>query len=155
VSLEFRPLSDGDEVAFRDLNEAWIGPIFGMEPEDYKILSDPVTHILNPGGHVLMALEDGTAVGCCALLAMGDGTFELSKMAVHESRRGAGLGRKLIEYAIAHARGIGAKRLYLETSTKLPNAVHLYESTGFRHVPEGSVRDSPYRRSDVFMAMWL
>jgi GNAT superfamily N-acetyltransferase len=76
-------------------------------------------------------------------------------MAIHQNRRGAGLGRRLIEFAILHACRLGAKRLYLETSTRLPNAVHLYESTGFLHVPEGSVRHSPYRRSNVYMELRL
>jgi N-acetylglutamate synthase-like GNAT family acetyltransferase len=107
------------------------------------------------GGHILMAVDGEFAVGCCALLAMEPGCFELSKMAVHESRRGEGLGRSLLEYAVAQARDLGAHRLYLETSTKLQNAVHLYQSVGFRHLPPERIRQSAYTRSNVYMEMWL
>jgi putative acetyltransferase len=157
MEVEFRSFIPGDEVAFRELNEAWIVPIFGMEPKDREVLSDPNTHILQKGGHIFMGFDTGidgaTAVACCALIPMGNGCFELSKMAVHEARRGAGLGRSLIAYAIDRARAMGAARLYLESNTKLMNAVHLYESAGFRHLEPERVRKSPYARSNVYMEL--
>lgn len=153
--IVFRPFLRGDEVAFRELNEAWIAPIFGMEPKDYEVLSDPATHILKKGGHIFIGLEGDTAVACCALIPMETGCFELSKMAVVESRRGTGFGRRLIAYAIEQARIIGATRLYLESNTRLANAVHLYEASGFQHLPPERVRKSPYARSNVYMEMIL
>jgi GNAT superfamily N-acetyltransferase len=153
--MVLRSFLSGDEFAFRELNEAWIAPIFGMEPKDYEVLSDPDTHILKKGGHIFIGLDGDRAVGCCALVPMEAGCFELSKMAVLESRRGAGFGRALIAYAIEQARVIGATRLYLESNTQLANAVHLYEAAGFRHLPAERVRRSPYARSNVFMEMTL
>ena len=155
ASLIFRAFRPGDETAFRDLNEAWIRPLFGMEPKDYEVLSDPDRYILQKGGHVFIGLEGETPVACCALIPREPGCFELSKMAVHEARRGAGIGRGLIEFAVARAREIGASRLYLESNTRLANAVHLYESTGFSHVPAERVEKSPYARSNVHMEMLL
>jgi putative acetyltransferase len=153
MAIEFRSFIAGDEVAFRELNEAWIVPIFGMEPKDHEVLSDPEAHILRKGGHIFMGFDAATPVACCALIPMETGSFELSKMAVHETRRGAGLGRLLIAYAVDRARAMGAARLYLESNTKLANAVHLYESAGFRHLPAERVRKSPYARSNVHMEL--
>ncbi len=102
-----------------------------------------------------MGVEGEAAVACCALIPMEAGCFELSKMAVDEARRGAGLGRRLIAYAIEQARGIGAARLYLESNSRLANAVHLYEAAGFGHLPAERVRKSPYARSNVYMEMML
>jgi putative acetyltransferase len=76
-------------------------------------------------------------------------------MAVSPKLRGMGIGRRLIEYAIAQARELGAKSLFLGSSTKLPNAVHLYETVGFRHVPPERLPPNPYVRADVFMEMAL
>jgi len=84
---------------------------------------------------------------------MADGGFEIGKMAVAEDCRGRGVGRKLLAHVIERARQAGAKRLYLETSRKLPSAVHLYESQGFTHMP-GPSRPSPYARSEVYMEMF-
>jgi putative acetyltransferase len=155
MAVEFRSFVAGDEVAFRELNEAWIAPIFGMEPKDHEVLSDPDAQILKKGGHIFIGIEGDTAVACCALIPREIGCFEVSKMAVLESRRGAGFGRQLIAYAIGQARMIGATRLYLESNTQLANAVHLYEDAGFRHLPPERVRKSPYARSNVYMEMVL
>jgi GNAT superfamily N-acetyltransferase len=76
-------------------------------------------------------------------------------MAVTESSQGAGVGRRLLEAAIAEARAAGARRLYLETNRKLGPAIRLYESMGFRHLPPERVVPSPYVRSDVSMELIL
>jgi putative acetyltransferase len=81
--------------------------------------------------------------------------FEVAKMAVSESCRGHGIGRKLLEYAIAQAKALGAHTLELASNTKLANAVHLYESVGFRHLPPERVEPSPYARANVFMELHL
>jgi putative acetyltransferase len=119
------------------------------------VLGDPVEHILRPGGEIVMAILGDRAIGCCALLAMGDGSFEIGKMAVSEESRGLGIGRKLLARVIDRAREMGATRLYLETNTKLPNAIHLYEAQGFVRLPPERVRQSPYTRSNVYMEMFL
>ena len=155
VEILLRPFQPGDEPAFRELNESWISKYFVLEEKDREVLNDPAKYILNPGGHVLMAMQAGSAVGCCALLAMGDGCFEVAKMCVSEGLRGRGIGRRVLTYTVEYARTLGASRLYLETNSKLANAIHLYESVGFRHVPVERVKPSPYARANVYMEMLL
>jgi GNAT superfamily N-acetyltransferase len=151
----FRKFQAGDEAAFRELNEAWIRQYFAIEAKDKEVLGDPVQYILNPGGEIVMAVLEERAIGCCALLAMPERTFEVAKMAIAEGFRGSGIGKKLLAYAVARAKEIGGRRLYLESSTKLPNAIHIYEKQGFSHVPPERIRRSPYARSDVYMEMLL
>jgi GNAT superfamily N-acetyltransferase len=153
--LIFRPFEAGDEAAFRELNEAWIRQIFAIEAKDNEVLGDPIKHILNPGGEIVMAILEDRAIGCCALLAMPDRSFELGKMAIAEEYRGQGIGKRLLARVVERAREIGARRLYLETSTKLPNAIHMYEAQGFTHLPPERVRRSPYARSDLYMELLL
>ncbi len=154
-TLIFRTFESKDKEAFRILNEHWIEKYFRLEEKDRESLNDPQRYILAKGGHILMAERSGEPVGCCALLAMGDGSFELAKMTVAESERGRGLGRQLLEEVVALARRLAIGRLYLETNSKLQNAVHLYEAVGFRHLPPEEVKPSPYARADVFMQMHL
>lgn len=149
---EFRP---GDEAVFRMLNEEWINRYFAMEPKEAELLADPQGIILDRGGRIFLAVRDGETVGCCALLRMGPGEFELAKMAVTESARRNGIGRQLLETAIAEARASGAHRLYLETNRKLVGAIRLYESLGFRHLPPERIVPSPYVRADVYMELYL
>jgi GNAT superfamily N-acetyltransferase len=155
MPVEFRHFEPGDEAAFRHLNEAWIADHFVVEDKDWEVLDDPVGHILRPGGALLMAVQDGVAVGTCALLAMGGGSFEVAKMTVAEQCRGLGIGKKLLAHAIEYARASGASRLYLETNNKLQNAIHVYESLGFRHLPAERIVPSPYARANVYMELLL
>ncbi|MEP6717341.1 MAG: GNAT family N-acetyltransferase [Terriglobia bacterium] len=76
-------------------------------------------------------------------------------MAVSSAHRGAGVGRRILTAVIEYARGLGARELYLETSHKLPDAIHLYESVGFTRIPAERVEPSPYARSDIHMEMVL
>ena len=153
--LQIRPFRAGDAAAFRQLNEQWIAKYFTIEEQDRKVLNDPENYVLGRGGQIFMAMSDGVPLGCCALIPVEPGVYELAKMSVSEESRGRGIGRKVLEYTIAQARELGARRLYLETNRVLENAIHLYESVGFRRLPPESVPASPYARSDVSMELHL
>jgi GNAT superfamily N-acetyltransferase len=148
----YRAGSEEDARAFRELNEAWIRKFFGIEEHDSEMLGDPDGYILAQGGRIVLAEVDGTVMGCCALVPVRAGVYEVAKMAVSEESRGRGIGRKVLEATVAEARGMGATLLVLATNSKLENAVHLYESIGFRHLPP---EPSPYTRANVFMEMGL
>ncbi|ROP64672.1 MULTISPECIES: GNAT family N-acetyltransferase [unclassified Curtobacterium] len=147
--------SAADADAFRTLNEAWIERFFTLEDEDRKLLGDPVGQIVEPGGAVFVARMDDAVVGCVGIMPVGDGEYELVKMAVAADHQGHGTGRRLIQYAIDRARAVGARRLVLETNSALASAVHLYETTGFRHLGPEERHASPYVRADVAMALEL
>jgi N-acetylglutamate synthase-like GNAT family acetyltransferase len=154
--IEIRSLQSGDDfTAFRLLNEEWITRYFTLEPKDRETLNDPEKSILRKGGHIFMACADGVPVGCVALIPIAGGVYELSKMAVSPLVQGRGIGRRLLEHAVAQARMIGAKSLFLGSNSRLQSAVHLYESVGFRHVPPESMPPMPYSRANVFMELPL
>jgi putative acetyltransferase len=154
--IEIRSLAPGDDAApFRTLNEEWITRYFSLEAKDREILNNPGHSILLKGGHIFMAYAGAEAVGCVALIPMQDGVYELSKMAVSPHLRGRGLGRRLLQHAIADAKSIGARSLFLGSNTRLKDAVHLYESVGFHHVRPANLSPMPYSRADVFMEMPL
>ena len=140
--------------AFRTLNEWWIHHYFEMEEKDYQILHDPETYILNKGGHILVALYKGQPAGVCALLPSdrNEFDFELSKMGVAPDCHGLGIGTALGRAILEKARGIGAKRVFLESNTILEPAIHLYRKLGFREIQSG---DSPYRRCNIQMEIVL
>jgi putative acetyltransferase len=154
-AIAFRLFQHGDAEAFRDLNEAWIARYFRLEEQDHIQLREPENNVLRPGGQIVMAVAGEERIGCCALIFVRQGVFEVAKMAVSERYRGFGIGRKLLEYTIAQAKALGAHTLELASNSKLANAVHLYESVGFRHLPPERVEPSPYARANVFMELHL
>ena len=134
--------------AFKALNEAWISKYFTLEAKDREVLDDPQGKIIALGGRVFMALQDGQAVGCAALLKMADGGYEVAKMTVSETLRGSGLGRLLMQRCIDVGAELGATRLYLETNSSLGPALGLYRAMGFRDLAPA---ETAYARADVFM----
>jgi GNAT superfamily N-acetyltransferase len=156
--MTFMPIIDFDPRyadAFRTLNEAWIRRLFTLEPKDVEILGDPKGQILDKGGHVFFAVEDGRAVGCVGLISMDDGGFEIVKMAVDPASQGRGHAKALIGACVDRARALGAPRLYLESGTPLAPALSLYKAVGFKDLPPDRRPKSPYARADVWMELWL
>lgn len=141
---------------FARLNLEWLRRWFVVEPFDEEVLGDPERHILADGGRILFAVRDDAAagptraVGTVALRNAGDGVYELTKMAVEPELRGAGIGRALLDAAIAEYRGLGGRELYLESSSVLQPALRMYESAGFVHHPAPRP-GSHYARADVHM----
>ncbi len=138
--------------AFKELNEEWITRYFALEPADRKVLDAPEANIIASGGHILIALMGTDVVGTCALLKVDAESFELAKMAVAPRAQGTGIGRQLGEAAIALARDQGARRLYLESNTKLESAIALYRRLGFAERP---ARCSSYTRCNIHMELAL
>lgn len=152
--LKIVPFSKRYAEAFKALNQWWIEQYFTMEPQDFKVLEQPESYIISNGGHILIALWNDTPVGVCALLhsELKDYDFELGKMGVSPDAQGKGIGFKLGKAVIEKAKLLGAKKIYLESSTKLLPALQLYRKLGFREI-EGL--PSPYSRSDIQMELEL
>jgi putative acetyltransferase len=147
---EFQP---GDEIAFRQLNEEWIERYFRVEAKEQEVLADPKGTILDDGGRIFFATVENRCVGCCALRRLSDAEFEVAKMAVTPSFQGAGIGRKVLQVVVEAGRTMGARRLYLETNHTLTPAIRLYESVGFKHIPQERITPSVYARADVYMEL--
>ena len=135
---------------FYRLNAEWLSKYYRIEPIDHAVLSEPERHILEPGGAIFFAVLGDEVLGTCALMPDAPGVYELTKMAVTERRQGLGLGRRLLEAAIAEYRRRGGKQLFLESQRRLQAALKLYESAGFQMQP-GVKPGSHYQRADVYM----
>jgi len=85
-------------------------------------------------GGVFYVLEakGGSIVGSYGLYSIDSATCELRKMYLHRDHRGKGLGRRLLEHALAEARRLGFKQVTLETASVLKEAIRLYEAYGFQ-----------------------
>ena len=156
LHIEIHSLKTGDDPGpFRTLNEEWISQYFTLEDKDREVLGNPQKHILQRGGRVFMMYASGDPVGCVALIPTGKSVFELSKMTITTRMLGLGLGRRLLGYAIAQAKAIGAKSLFLGSNTRLENAIHLYEAVGFQYIGVERIPRAVYARENVFMELPL
>lgn len=148
--VEIVPFDKRFRDDFSRLNVDWLERYFHVEEHDHHVLSNPEGEILSGGGAVFFARADDRTLGTCALMQTTPGVYELTKMAVDPSAQGLGIGRKLIEHAIAAFQQLGGTELFLETNTKLAPAIRLYESVGFEHQPTVKP-DTHYSRANVYM----
>ena len=135
--------------AFLRLNLERLEKYFWVEEIDHIVLSDPQWEIIDHGGYILFAKLGDDIIGTAALKHQGDGTFELTKMAVTATQQGAGVGRALMIASIEQFESVGGKKLYLETNSSLSTAIGLYESAGFIHSVAPAA--SEYDRADTYM----
>jgi putative acetyltransferase len=134
---------------FARLNYEWIESYFTIERHDREILDDPQRWVIDAGGEIFMAVENGDGIGTVAMIPAGEGVLELTKMAVSPDHRGKGIGDMLMEAAISYARSTNTRTVFLETHHKLGPAIALYHKHGFIDVPRDP--DSLYERADVRM----
>ena len=90
-----------------------------------------------------LASIDGKAVGTARIVAHRGGA-KIGRMAVLKNYRGKGVGRKLLQRAIAKAKQLGARTIYLHAQVPV---IGFYEKLGFRSV--GPVFDEagiPHRK---------
>lgn len=92
--------------------------------------------ILSGEGSALVAVEeDGRLLACGALKRIEADTAEVKRMYTVPEARGRGLGRQILDGLIERGRSMGLRRLVLETGDLQAEAIGLYESAGFRRIP--------------------
>jgi len=93
------------------------------------------------GGAFWVALRDGELLGTCGVYPLGPNTFELRKMYLLPAARGLGLGKRLLDDAVAWVRAQGGTRIVLDTIEEMTRAIAFYEAHGFVR-DDGQVRGS-------------
>jgi GNAT superfamily N-acetyltransferase len=112
------------------------------DPDDLQ-----ADHLAPPHGVFVVAWLDGVAVGCGGIRQYDATTGEIKRMYVKPDLRRQGISRVVLEELEARARGIGYTRLVLETGTRKPEAIALYESSGYDAIePYGFYKQAPMSR---------
>jgi putative acetyltransferase len=102
-----------------------------------------------PDGRLLLAEHEEQLAGCVDLHKLEDGICEMTRLYVRPQFRRLKVGRALAESIIAEARGIGYRRMRLDTVAPLmANAVSLYRQLGFQEI-------APYRTNPIEGALYM
>ncbi|GAB6986940.1 GNAT family N-acetyltransferase [Nocardioides pyridinolyticus] len=106
-----------------------------------------------PDGSFFVGYRDGVPVARGAwrrspVVALGSArTAEVKRMYVAPRARGVGLARRMLAHLEQSAAEHGADVVVLETGMRQPEAIALYESSGYTPIPGfGHYRDSPTSR---------
>jgi GNAT superfamily N-acetyltransferase len=98
---------------------------FRLEPEE----------VAEGCGAFLVAYAGGHAAGCGAVRLISETEAEIKRMYTVPEARGRGIAKAVLAELEATARGLGARRLVLETGVRQPEAIRVYESAGFYRIP--------------------
>jgi len=102
-----------------------------------------------PEGRLLIAEYEGQLAGCVALRKLDDAVCEMKRLYLRPQFRGKGLGRALADRIILEARGIGYRRMRLDTvEPVMKDAVAMYRKIGFQEI-------APYRKNPIAGALYL
>ena len=87
-----------------------------------------------PSGRLALATIDAQLAGCVALRRVDAVRAEAKRLYVRPAFRGLGLGRALLEWVMAEARGAGYRELVADTMPEMRDALALYDRMGFERV---------------------
>jgi GNAT superfamily N-acetyltransferase len=100
-----------------------------FEPYVAKPLAD---FVLAGAGRLWIAEEHGRVIGSIAVVDAKDGVGQLRWFLITPEARGTGLGRRLLETALAYCRDRGMRLVFLWSFAQLGDALRLYERAGFQ-----------------------
>ena len=97
-----------------------------------------------PRGLFLVGRLAGEPIACGGWRIVAPGLAELKRMYVASGFRGRGLSRVLLAALEDSARRAGVTRLRLETGQRQPEAIQLYETSGYSRIDKyGVYRHDP------------
>ncbi len=104
-------------------------------PMDLLLLADPsyqrvMEHLKS--GICMVYKEDNCIVGSYILVMLDSERIELVNIAVKASKQGVGIGKKLLDHAIAYATENQFKEMIVGTGNSSINQIAFYQKAGFR-----------------------
>ncbi len=130
ITVEETAWQDPTAVHLRAEQEREIVVRYGAELEvGAKPSADDMTVFL-----LATDMDTGDVLGCGGLRRLDPQTYEIKRMYVVPHWRGRCIGRVLVRQLEQAARERGATRMRLETGREQPEAISLYERSGYRRI---------------------
>ncbi|RDC65488.1 GNAT family N-acetyltransferase [Adhaeribacter pallidiroseus] len=85
--------------------------------------------------HAVVAYQQEVPVGCGAIKAYDDQTTEVKRMYVLPEYRGQGIAAIILAALEKWAHELGYASCILETGKKQPEAIRLYQKSGYNQIP--------------------
>lgn len=85
--------------------------------------------------NAVVVFQNEKAVGCGAFKKFDENSVEIKRMFVRQENRGEGLGAKILKELEIWAFETGYNFAVLETGKKQPEAIRLYEKSGYKLIP--------------------
>ncbi|MEZ4768385.1 MAG: GNAT family N-acetyltransferase [Caldilineales bacterium] len=143
TNLERHPrplaLESSPDIRLRPAVAHDVGPLGALDRTSFappfQLESGELIELLVTCGHFVLAEMDGvdTLAGYVAADVIGD-EGHVMRLATHPALHGRGVGRTLLNSALAYSQENGARRISINTQDSNQASLRLYEGFGFRRV---------------------
>jgi len=86
-------------------------------------------------GGIILCKEDNDYIACVAIRRQQENIAELKRMYVQPLHQHKGIGKALLEHALALAKTCGYTLIRLDTLNTMAPAMNLYKRNGFYEIP--------------------
>lgn len=155
-SVTFRTIQQGDNQALAIIVRNALAEFGANKPGTvyYDATTDALFELFQQQGSIYyVAEENGVLIGGAGIYpspGLPADTCELVKMYLSPAARGKGIGKVLIDKALAFAKDTGYRNVYIETMPELRKAVSVYEKFGFKYL-DGPLGNTGHFGCDVWM----
>jgi len=139
-AVTFRTIQPADNQALAIIVRNALAEFGANKPGTvfYDATTDALYELFQQQGSIYyVAEENGVLIGGAGIYpspGLPADTCELVKMYLSPAARGKGIGKILIDKALAFAKDAGYRNVYLETMPELRKAMTVYEKFGFRYL---------------------
>ena len=130
LELREQPYDSPAAAALTDAVQKEYVDLYGG-PDDAPVQPD---EFAPPNGRFLVGYVGTDPVAMGGLRRIDDTTVEIKRMYVVPDHRGHGYARTILACLEDLARSLGATRVVLETGMKQPEAMQLYETSGYERI---------------------
>jgi len=124
--------------SYHDTHDSRINSQYRTEQGCSELLTILIDHIwcgdFVPQASRVAFHRRGAMSGVLIASRVSKGVGHIGQISVHPAHQGQGIGRRLIESSLAELRRLGFKAATLAVTSANTNALHLYESCGFRTI---------------------
>lgn len=154
MTLQLRLAAPSDTAALADLGRRAITAKFAhlYKPEDFAAFlveahseTKVAKELADPGMRIAVIEEEGALIAFCKLVIASTmpaghsdarAPLELKQLYTDPARIGGGLGARLMDWAMAEARALGADEVQLSVFSENPEAQRFYHRYGFGKIAD-------------------
>ena len=126
---------------------AWLNIDLGFQHFDDELENLKIMYNADDGG-IILCKEYNEFIACVAIRKNKAGIAELKRMYVQPLHQHKGIGKALLEKAIALAKACNYKFIRLDTLNHMTPAINLYKKYGFYEI-------APYYHNPVTTAVYF
>lgn len=137
ADLTFRRVPAGESPAKELLAavEAELTDLYGIATVGNTPSATPADFDTAGAGFLVLCRGE-RAIACGGVKAIGPGMGEIKRMYVVPDERGRGHARRVLTGLEELARELGHSAVRLDTGNRQPHALALYDSAGYRRIPD-------------------